>query len=130
MTRDNEDSLLRSVALQNAESIRALRLRAEQQAEASLREQASLLNLTHDAIFVRDMNGTVKYWNRGAEELYGWPVEQAVGSVILELLRNAARKRECGVVIVSHDNRVRDFVDRVVCLEDGRLAPDRYSTTR
>jgi PAS domain S-box-containing protein len=87
MTRDNEDSLLRSVALRNAESIRAVRLRAEQQAEAALREQANLLNLTHDAIFVRDMNGTVKYWNRGAEELYGWPAEQAVGRVILELLK-------------------------------------------
>ena len=87
MTRDNEDSLLRSVALQNAESIRAVRLRAEQQAEAALREQANLLNLTHDAIFVRDMNGTVKYWNRGAEELYGWPPERAVGSVIQELLK-------------------------------------------
>src|SRR3977135_4359340 len=87
MTRDKEDSRLRSVALQNAESIRAVRLRAEQQAEAALREQANLLNLTHDAIFVRDMNGTVKYWNRGAEELYGWPAEQAVGRVILELLK-------------------------------------------
>jgi PAS domain S-box-containing protein len=87
MTRDNEDSLLRSVALQNAESIRAVRLRAEQQAEAALREQANLLNLTHDAIFVRHMNGIVKYWNRGAEELYGWPAEQAVGTVILELLK-------------------------------------------
>jgi PAS domain S-box-containing protein len=86
MTRDNEDSLLRSVALQNAESIRAVRLRAEQQTEAALREQANLLNLTHDAIFVHDMNGTVKYWNRGAEELYGWPAEQAVGRVIQELL--------------------------------------------
>jgi putative ABC transport system ATP-binding protein len=52
------------------------------------------------------------------------------GSAILELLRHAARERECGVVIVSHDNRAREFVDRVVCLEDGRLAPDRYSTTR
>jgi PAS domain S-box-containing protein len=87
MTRDNEDSLLRSVALQNAESIRAVRLRAEQQAEAAVREQANLLNLTHDAIFVRDMNGTAKYWNRGAEELYGWPAEQAVGRGILELLK-------------------------------------------
>src|SRR6202048_515789 len=86
MTRDNDDILLRSVALQNAESIRVMRLRAEQQAEAALREQANLLNLTHDAIFVRDMNGTVKYWNRGAQELYGWPAEQAVGTVILELL--------------------------------------------
>jgi PAS domain S-box-containing protein len=87
MTRDNDDILLRSVALQNAESIRAVRLRTEQQAEAALREQANLLNLTHDAIFVRDMNGTVKYWNRGAEELYGWPAEQAVGKVALELLK-------------------------------------------
>jgi PAS domain S-box-containing protein len=86
MTADDEDSLLRSVAQQNVESIRAVRLRAEQQAEATLREQASLLNLTHDAIFVRDMNGTVKYWNRGAEELYGWPAEQAVGRVSQELL--------------------------------------------
>jgi PAS domain S-box-containing protein len=87
MTQDNDDSLLRSVALQNAESIRAVRLRAEQQAEAAVREQANLLNLTHDAIFVRDMNGTVRYWNRGAEELYGWPAEQAVGKVALELLK-------------------------------------------
>jgi PAS domain S-box-containing protein len=87
MIADNEDSLLRSVAQQNAESIRAVRLRAEQQTEATLREQANLLNLTHDAIFVHDMNGAVKYWNRGAEELYGWPAEQAVGRVIRELLK-------------------------------------------
>src|ERR1700726_2738956 len=86
MTADNEDSLLSSVA-QQAGSIRAVCLRAEQQAEATLREQASLLNLTHDAIFVREMNGTIKYWNRGAEELYGWPAEQAVGRVGHVLLK-------------------------------------------
>jgi PAS domain S-box-containing protein len=87
MTHDSEDSLLRSVALQNAESIRAVRLRAEQEAEAALREQANLLNLTHDSIVVRDMNGAVKYWNRGAEELYGWPAEQAVGKILATLLK-------------------------------------------
>src|ERR1700676_606721 len=86
MTADNEDSLLSSVA-QQVGSIRAVCLRAAQQSEATLREQASLLNLTHDAIFVREMNGTIKYWNRGAEELYGWPAEQAVGRVIHELLK-------------------------------------------
>ena len=86
MTADNEDSLLSSVA-QQAGSIRAVCLRAEQQSEATLREQASLLNLTHDAIFVREMNGTIKYWNRGAEELYGWPAEQAVGRVGHVLLK-------------------------------------------
>jgi PAS domain S-box-containing protein len=87
MTHDSEDNLLRSVALQNAESIRAVRLRAEQEAEAALREQANLLNLTHDSIVVRDMNGAVKYWNRGAEELYGWPAAQAVGKILAKLLK-------------------------------------------
>src|ERR1700751_304001 len=85
MTGKNEDNLLRSAAQQNAESIRAVRLRIEQ-VEAALREQTNLLNLTHDAIYVRDISGTVKYWNRGAEELYGWPAEQAIGKVSHELL--------------------------------------------
>ena len=42
-------------------------------------QQASLLNLTHDTIFVRDMNDVITYWNRGAQELYGWTAEEAVG---------------------------------------------------
>src|SRR5271169_5429994 len=86
MTSDNEDHLLRPVAQQDAESVRAARQRA-QQTEAILREQPNLLNLTHEAIFVREMNGTIKYWNRGAEELYGWSAEQAVGRVTQELLK-------------------------------------------
>jgi PAS domain S-box-containing protein len=59
-------------------------------AEETLREQASLLNLTHDAIFVRDMNGVVTYWNRGAEALYGWTAEEAVGKVARELLKTVS----------------------------------------
>jgi len=49
-------------------------------------QQASLLDLTHDSIFVRDMNDVITYWNRGAEELYGWTAEQAVGKISPELL--------------------------------------------
>jgi PAS domain S-box-containing protein len=46
-----------------------------------LQSQARLLDLTHDAIFVRAMDDTVVYWNRGAEELYGWPASLAVGKL-------------------------------------------------
>jgi PAS domain S-box-containing protein len=53
----------------------------QKRAEALLREQAGLLDLTHDTIFVRDMNDVITYWNRGAEERYGWPREEAVGKV-------------------------------------------------
>ncbi len=54
--------------------------------EATLREQASLLDLTHDSVFVRDMNDVVTYWNRGAEELYGWKREDAVGKTTHQVL--------------------------------------------
>jgi PAS domain S-box-containing protein len=50
-------------------------------------QQASLLNLTHDTIFVRDMNDIITYWNRGAAELFGWTEEQAVGKHSHELLQ-------------------------------------------
>jgi PAS domain S-box-containing protein len=53
--------------------------------EQALREQAALLDLTHDTIFVRDMNDVIRYWNRGAEELYGWTREEAVGQVSHDL---------------------------------------------
>jgi PAS domain S-box-containing protein len=49
-------------------------------------QQASLLNLTHDTIFVRDMNDLITYWNRGAQELYGWTPEEAIGKWSPELL--------------------------------------------
>jgi PAS domain S-box-containing protein len=51
-------------------------------------QQASLLNLTHDTIFVRDMNDAITYWNRGAQELYGWTAEEAIGKRAHELLRS------------------------------------------
>ena len=50
-------------------------------------QQASLLNLTHDSIFVRDMDFLITYWNRGAQELYGWKPEEASGKRSNELLQ-------------------------------------------
>ena len=50
-------------------------------------QQASLLNLTHDTIFVRDMSDVITYWNRGAQELYGWTAEEAVGKRAHQLLQ-------------------------------------------
>src|SRR5882724_3815855 len=51
-----------------------------------LRKQASLLDLAHDAILVRDMNGDITFWNLGAEETYGWPSQEALGKPAHELL--------------------------------------------
>lgn len=52
----------------------------------ALREHASLLDLTHDTIFVRNQDDVITYWNRAAVELYGWRPEQAIGAKAAELL--------------------------------------------
>ncbi len=44
-------------------------------------ERAGLLDLTHDSICVRDIGNVITFWNRGAEELYGWRAGEVVGKV-------------------------------------------------
>jgi PAS domain S-box-containing protein len=58
-----------------------------QKAAAALQEQANLLDQAHDSIFVRNLNDVITYWNRGAQEQYGWSAEQAIGKSSHELLR-------------------------------------------
>jgi two-component system, chemotaxis family, CheB/CheR fusion protein len=55
-------------------------------AEEALRAQAALLNLAHDAIIVRGTGDEITFWNRGAEETYGWTCEEVVGRATHELL--------------------------------------------
>jgi PAS domain S-box-containing protein len=55
--------------------------------EEHLREQARLLDLAHDAILVLDLNDNILYWNSGAQRMYGWTAEQALGRKAEELLR-------------------------------------------
>ena len=59
------------------------------QANETLRERANLLDLTHDTVFVRDMNDVITFWNRGAEERYGWSREEAIGHVSHVIIKTA-----------------------------------------
>jgi PAS domain S-box-containing protein len=61
----------------------------QKQTERRLTEQARLLDLTNDAIIVRDPQNRVIYWNRGAEEMYGFSAKEALGKITHELLQTA-----------------------------------------
>jgi PAS domain S-box-containing protein len=55
--------------------------------ERALAEQAHLLDLSSDAIFVRDEADRITYWNKAAARMYGYSREEASGKVPHELLR-------------------------------------------
>ncbi len=59
---------------------------ARDKLRVEIEERSSLLDLTHDSIFIRDMNSIITYWNRGAEEFYGWTQKEAIGRRPGELL--------------------------------------------
>lgn len=49
------------------------------QAEQTIRDQAALLDIATDAIYVQDSNHRITFWSRGATQLYGWSQAEALG---------------------------------------------------
>ena len=61
-------------------------IQERKRSDQKIREQAALLDITTDAIFVQDLENKILYWNKGAERLYGWKAEEAIGKDVEELL--------------------------------------------
>ena len=58
--------------------------------EQRLAAQAALLDKAKDAILVVELDGTIRYWNKGAERLYGWTSDEAIGRRVRELIHKDA----------------------------------------
>ncbi|MGJ5629414.1 PAS domain S-box protein [Nostoc sp. CALU 1950] len=58
----------------------------QKQAEQKIREQAALLDVSTDAIVVRNIRNQILFWNKGAQSLYGWKAEEVLGKNVLQLL--------------------------------------------
>jgi PAS domain S-box-containing protein len=69
-----------------------------------LDEHVQLLELTPDATIVRKVDGTIVYWNRRAEEMYGWTTDEAAGHVSHSLLRTefSSPRGEIEQQLLSH----------------------------
>ena len=63
-------------------------IKKREAAEQKVREQAALLDIATDAIFVRSLDGTILFWNRGAEKIYGWKAEAVLGQDANALLNS------------------------------------------
>jgi PAS domain S-box-containing protein len=91
-------------------------------AQKNLAEKVRLLDLSNDAIVLLDLDGQIKSWNRGAEKLFVWTSEEAIGQPLHLLLKTEFPiPRE---EIVAQLYREPDFTDEVVqTTRDGRQIP-------
>lgn len=116
---DDEVKLLTELATDFANGIMMLRLKAEKErAQAEVFNQAALIDLSPDGIFVRDLNGTIKFWSKGAEKLYGWSKKEVVGQNATKLLKT--KFPESYEQIISKLNRNNEWSgDLVHYTKDG-----------
>jgi PAS domain S-box-containing protein len=80
-------SMISVRARRTAVATEAAQMERLQQQAGDLREQAQLLDLAHDAIMVRDLDGRIIFWNQGAAERYGWSNQEAIGRITHQLLQ-------------------------------------------
>ncbi len=62
-------------------------LQARARVEGDLRRHSQLIDLSHDAVVTMDSERRILTWNKGAEEMYGWPKGDAVGKLLPQLLK-------------------------------------------
>jgi two-component system, cell cycle sensor histidine kinase and response regulator CckA len=97
--QQSDINLLSSLAMQVAIAINQSTLFEQvqtelierKQAEQKILEQAALLDVATDAIFVQDIENHILFWNKGAEHLYGWLEKEALGKKANKLLYKSLR---------------------------------------
>ncbi|MBI4815694.1 MAG: PAS domain S-box protein [Deltaproteobacteria bacterium] len=106
--------------------------------EDQIRAQAELLELTHDAILIRELDGRIRLWNLGAQKIFGYSAEEALGRDAAELLATRfprpraeleAELRRVGrwdgvLEKVAKDGRVLSVSSRWVLSRDQRGQPE------
>src|SRR5262245_20813713 len=77
----------RTAALQRTNEQLQEEIVERRRAEDAVQRQANLLEQTHDAILVWELPSAIVYWNRGAEQLYGYSRAEATGRAVHEVLQ-------------------------------------------
>src|SRR5258707_6657603 len=90
-------------------------------AEQATRLLAAVVESSHDAIVSKDLDGTISSWNKGAERLFGYAAEEAVGQNITLIIPPDRRDEERAIVErLTRAERV-DHFETVRRRKDGSL---------
>jgi PAS domain S-box-containing protein len=90
-------------------------------AEAGLRHASAIVENTDDAIISKDLDGVIRSWNPGAERLYGYTAEEAVGCPVTMLIPEDRPDEEPGILArIRRGERISHYETVRVC-KDGTL---------
>jgi PAS domain S-box-containing protein len=99
-----------------------LDITARKEAEERLRRQADLLDQSQDAVLTWRVGGGIVYWNKGAERLYGYSAEEAVGRISRDLLQTQSAK-PMDEVEAQIEREGSWYGELTHTARDGRLVP-------
>ncbi len=109
-------------AAEHSNALLQIEIAAHQESSRALVEKARLLDLSNDAIIVRDSDHKITSWNKGAEKLYGWTSEEAAGRDLHALLQTEFPQPRGEIEALLR--RVREFRGEVwQVARDGRRIP-------
>lgn len=84
-----------------------------------LAEKARLIDLSNDAIIVRDLNDKIRQWNKGAEKIFGWTLEEVIGQDLHSLLHTEfPMPKEQIMAKLHHEGQFKGEVVQIA--RDGR----------
>jgi PAS domain S-box-containing protein len=101
----------------------------EREAKEELEFRTRLLDAAGNAIMATDVSGEIIYWNQGAEELYGWRADEALGQHILDLLAGENMERRMEEIVAALETQGRWFGEVWVKDRHGYLFPVLVAST-
>ncbi len=99
-------------------------------AENKIREQATLLDKARDAILVRDLEHGITYWNKSAEELYGWSAEEVLGRKASDILYRDLGGFEKAIDVVLSEGEWSGELQQVTKSGESVLIEGRWTLVR
>lgn len=100
------------------------------QAEQKIREQAALLDIATDAIFVRGLDNQILFWNKGAEHLYGWLAEEVLEKNANELLDKETSQVEAALKSITVVGEWKGELNRITKLGEKIIVESRWTLVR
>ncbi|MDB6065843.1 MAG: putative Histidine kinase [Pedosphaera sp.] len=92
---------------------------AQRAAEAAFQFLAAVVESSEDAIITKDLEGTITSWNNGAERLFGYTAEEAVGKPISILIPRELENEEPNILAQLRQGQRIDHYETVRQRKDG-----------